>query len=108
MVKWWLHCVMSILLMGCFLSGGLRPSFCLGFLVGRWCFWIMPGFHRKKQLYALAAVAGVFLVFLPAYSADFNRIEWWWANLKRALPDLLSGCETVQEAVYNYFKQGNF
>ena len=38
---------------------------------------------------------------------DFNRIEWWWANLKRALPDLLSGCETVQEAVYNYFKQGN-
>jgi hypothetical protein len=26
-----------------------------------------------------------------------------WANLKRALPDLMPKCETLQEAVYTHF-----
>ncbi|MDR0373188.1 MAG: transposase [Nitrososphaerota archaeon] len=44
----------------------------------------------------------VFLVFLPAYSPDFNRIENRWANMKGALVDLAPKCETLQETVYTY------
>jgi len=60
-------------------------------------------FHRKKKLSVIAERVGVFLLFLPAYSPDFNRIECRWANLKRALPDLLPKFETLQEAVYAHF-----
>jgi len=65
-------------------------------------------FHRRKQLYALAARAGVFLVFLPAYSPDYNCIEQQWANMKRALVDLAPKCETLQEAVYTHFGWCNY
>ena len=64
-------------------------------------------FHRKKMLSLIAEWAGVFLLFLPAYSPDFNRIECRWANLKRALPDLMPKCETLQEAVYTHFEECN-
>jgi putative transposase len=42
-------------------------------------------FHRKKQLEAICKKAKVRLLFLPAYSPDFNPIEKDWANMKRAL-----------------------
>jgi len=64
-------------------------------------------FHRKKKLSLIAERAGVDLLFLPAYSPDFNRIENRWANMKRALPDLMSGCVTLQEAVYTHFGECN-
>ncbi|MCL2360154.1 MAG: transposase [Candidatus Bathyarchaeota archaeon] len=64
-------------------------------------------FHRRKQLFVLAHQAGVFLVFLPAYLADYNCIEKLWANMKRALVDLAPECESLQEAVYTYFEQHN-
>jgi hypothetical protein len=41
---------------------------------------------------------------LPAYSADFNRIENRWSSMKRALPDLIPKCETLQGAVYTHSK----
>jgi hypothetical protein len=61
-------------------------------------------FHRRRQLCALAAVAGV---FLPAYSPDFNRIEHKWSSMKRALPDLMPKCENLQDAVYTHFAVSN-
>ena len=64
-------------------------------------------FHRRRQLYALSAAVGVFLVFLPAYSPDFNKIECKWSSMKRALPDLMPKCENLQEAVQTYFTASN-
>jgi transposase len=64
-------------------------------------------FRRKKKLLLIVERAGVDLLFLPAYSSDFNRIECRWANLKRALPDLAPKCETLQEAVYTHFGECN-
>jgi len=39
-------------------------------------------FHRKKVLYSIASRYGVWLIFLPPYSPDFNPIERSWANFK--------------------------
>ncbi|MDR2700018.1 MAG: transposase [Nitrososphaerota archaeon] len=64
-------------------------------------------FRRRRQLYALAAAVGAFLVFLPTYSPDFNRIEHKWVNIKRALPDLMPKCENLQGAVYTHFAASN-
>ena len=65
-------------------------------------------FHRRVKLCVLAALVGVFLVFLPAYFADYNCIEQRWANMKRALVDLLPVCGSLQEAVYAHFGWCNY
>ena len=57
-------------------------------------------FHRKKKLKNLARRHSVKLLFLPAYSPDFNPIENTWANMKRALPDILSGSENLHCGIY--------
>jgi hypothetical protein len=43
-------------------------------------------FHRKKQPEELCAKAEVNLLFLPAYSPDFNPIEKDWANSVVPIP----------------------
>jgi transposase len=60
-------------------------------------------FHRKKQLEALCGKAKVNLLFLPAYSPDFNPIEKDWANMKRTLRDTAPLCDLLQTAVYDYW-----
>jgi transposase len=60
--------------------------------------------HRKKQLEELSAKAEVNLLFLPAYSPDFNPIEKDWANMKRALRDTAPLCDLLQTAIYNYWR----
>jgi len=61
-------------------------------------------FHRKKKLKNLARRHGVKLLFLPAYSPDFNPIEKTWANMKRALPDSLTDVENLQTGIYKYLE----
>lgn len=60
-------------------------------------------FHRKAKLQALTAKAGVRLLFLPAYSPDFNPIEHAWANMKRWLRDHMSIYCSADVAVSEYF-----
>jgi transposase len=61
-------------------------------------------FHRKKQLEQICLKAKVNLLFLPAYSPDFNLIEKEWANMKRALRDTAPLCDLLQTAVYDYWR----
>jgi transposase len=61
-------------------------------------------FHRKKKLRNLARRHGVKLLFLPPYSPDFNPIEHTWANMKRALVDILPNSQILESGVYDYFK----
>jgi putative transposase len=65
-------------------------------------------FHREKQLRKLLRWKKRKLLFLPAYSPDFNPIEHQWANLKSALPDILPIYKTVDIAVYEYFAVRNY
>ena len=49
-------------------------------------------FHRKKKLAVIASGLVLVCCFCLLILADFNRIECRWANMKRALPDLMFGC----------------
>ena len=60
-------------------------------------------FHRKNKLEELAQKHGFKLLFLSAYSPDFNPIEKTWANLKKALIDILLYIENLETGIYNYF-----
>ena len=59
-------------------------------------------FHRKKKLQNLARRHGLRLLFLPAYSPDFNPIEKSWANMKRYIVDSLSCSNSLQQGIYDY------
>jgi transposase len=60
-------------------------------------------FHRKKKLRNLARRHGMKLLFLPPYSPDFNPIEHTWANMKRALADILPDSDFLERGIYDYF-----
>jgi hypothetical protein len=61
-------------------------------------------FHPPKKLKNLCRRHGIKLLFLPAYSPDYNPIEKTWANMKRALVDIIPNCDDVPRAVYQYFE----
>jgi transposase len=60
-------------------------------------------FHLPQKLKKLWRRHGMRLLFLPAYSPDYNPIEKSWANMKGALLDIIPTCEDVSAAVYQYF-----
>jgi transposase len=59
--------------------------------------------HReKKRLKNLARRHSVAVLFLPLYSPNLNPIEKTWANMKRALPDILSQQLSLDNPIYHY------
>jgi len=60
-------------------------------------------FHNKKRLHRYAAVYHVTIIFLPAYSPDYNPIEHVWANMKRFLRNTKLTFPSIQNAIYWYF-----
>ena len=60
-------------------------------------------FHRKKILVEIARRYGIYVLFLPTYSPDFNPIENSWANLKRWLVDNLRRFPSMDYAIEHYF-----
>jgi putative transposase len=60
-------------------------------------------FHPPEKLKNPCRRHGMRLLFLPAYSSDYNPVEKSRANMKRALIDIIPTCEDVSAAVYQYF-----
>ena len=60
--------------------------------------------HRQKVLKALAEAAGCRVIFLPAYSPDFNPIENTWANLKKFIKNYMVNFSSLSLAIYHYFE----
>jgi transposase len=60
-------------------------------------------FHRKSQLYEIAARYDSIVLFLPPYSPDLNPIESSWANFKRWLCDNLKHFPNPDWAAFCYF-----
>ena len=60
-------------------------------------------FHNKQRLRLYAEGYGVRVVFLPAYSPDYNDIENVWANMKRFLKNVRQKFTDLQSGIYWYF-----
>ena len=60
-------------------------------------------FHRKNILYNIASRFGIYVLFLPPYSPEFNRIEKSWANFKQWLKTNLDRFPCFDFAVMAYF-----
>ena len=56
-------------------------------------------FHHGGGIAALIESAGCRLLYLPAYSPDFNRIEKCWAWLKARIRKRLSGSDALRAAM---------
>jgi transposase len=65
-------------------------------------------FHPAKKLKNLCRRHSIKLLFLPAYSPDYNPIEKTWANMKRSLVDIIPDSNDVSDAVYKYFGVDTF
>lgn len=61
-------------------------------------------FHPSATIRELIETAGCRLLFLPTYSPDLNKIEKFWARLKRYLRQTLHDFENFWDAVDNAFK----
>lgn len=61
-------------------------------------------FHPKKKLDELCIEQHHFFLPLPPYSPELNPIETAWANLKKAVVELLKKFDSVTECLYYYFK----
>ena len=84
-----------------------RKCFVTSIPKGSWAIMDNASFHPKKKLGNLARRHGIKLLFLPPYSPDYNPIEKDWANMKRALVDILPNEPTLESAIYSYFGCGN-
>jgi transposase len=62
-------------------------------------------FHRKNRLGEIAKKYGGNLLFLPAYSPDYNPIEKAWANMKKSLVDIIPKYDALEESILFYFKK---
>jgi hypothetical protein len=60
-------------------------------------------FHRKSALYDIAYRHGIYVLFLPPYSPEFNPIEQSWANFKRWLCDNSHRFSCYDFALQAYF-----
>ena len=56
-------------------------------------------FHKSIKVKEAIDRAGCTLIYLPAYSPDFNPIEHCWANLKNYLRKIIKTFENVHDAI---------
>lgn len=61
-------------------------------------------FHHAAVIRELIEAAGCRLLFLPPYSPDLNKIEKFWARLKRYLRKTLHQFEHFWDAVDHAFR----
>jgi transposase len=61
-------------------------------------------FHHGGRIAQLVESAGCRLLYLPAYSPDFNRIEKCWAWLKSRIRKTLSHFSSLRQAMESVLK----
>jgi hypothetical protein len=57
-------------------------------------------FHNKKRLEEYALIYKVTVIFLSAYSPDYNPVEYIWANLKRFLRNYGQRFDSIASDIY--------
>jgi transposase len=61
-------------------------------------------FHRKSKLIPMAQKSGHSIIFLPPYSPNLNRIEFFWSWLKRHLRKILPAHSSLDDALCSSFQ----
>ena len=61
-------------------------------------------FHPKKRIQELLARAGCEVVFLPPYSSDLNRIEKFWARVKRKVQQVMENGVSLLDSITRSLK----
>ncbi len=64
-------------------------------------------FHRSQVIDVideLVMQAGCELWYLPPYSPDLNKIEWWWSVLKNWMRQRMNEFESFRDCVDAAFK----
>lgn len=62
-------------------------------------------FHHGGRIAQLVESVGCRLMYLPAYSPDFNRIEKCWAWLKSRVRKRLSKFDSLREAIESVLQE---
>lgn len=60
--------------------------------------------HPKDIIYDIAEEHGLYVIFLPKYSPDFNPIEKYWANIKNWLRLHLCDSDTFWDGLVRAFQ----
>jgi transposase len=62
-------------------------------------------FHRKNVLRDITEDSGCYLISLPTYSPDLNKIEYAiWANMKNHLRNYSKNFKSLDDALIDYFQ----
>lgn len=59
-------------------------------------------FHKSPKLEIMAKENGHRLLYLPAYSPDFNPIEHWWAKIKNQIRKKMRDLSTKLRIAMDY------
>jgi transposase len=60
--------------------------------------------HRKDERFEIAKRYGATLIFQPPYSPDLNKIETFWAWLKKQLRTILKNFDNLMDAIIYCFE----
>lgn len=90
-------------LLNSYLTIVLLPLLCTG------CIIVMDNapYHISDETRELIEDAGGYLIYLPPYSPELNKIENYWAILKKYLRKLLFLFDSIDEALFYIFNHVN-
>ena len=71
---------------------------------GNICVMDNASIHRKTKLLEIAKKHDVVLIFQPPYSPDLNKIEQFWAWLKKVLRSILFMFDNLTDAICYCFQ----
>lgn len=60
--------------------------------------------HKKDNIYDIADEYGFKVIFLPPYSPDLNKIEKFWANVKKRLRQHMYKFDNFWNALFHAFR----
>jgi hypothetical protein len=73
-------------------------------ITGNICVLDNASIHRKLKLTQIAEKYDVEVIFQPPYSPDLNKIEKFWAWLKKKLRSVLSKFDNLESAIFHCFQ----
>jgi transposase len=65
-------------------------------------------YHKSTQITTLIESKGCKVLYLPPYSPDLNKIEKYWANLKKKLRSIWTNEKDIIENIVEGIRESSF